>query len=169
MNALFRFFVSFSQIKPLDDHKLLASSGTPADMEQFSQYIQKNMNFYTLENDLTLSTHATANYIRSTLATALRRGPFQTNVLLGGYDEDVGASLYFCDYLATLQEVNFGSHGHASNFILSIFDRDWREGMNQEEAVELANKCIDELHTRFLISQPNFIMKVVDEEGVHVL
>ena len=105
-----------------------------------------------------LSTHATANYMRrqvifsgkeiligvgldltfvfvfvfwaynGKLADALRKGPYQTNCLLGGYDKEVGASLYFMDVYSALSKVNFGVHGHASNFLLSIFDREWKVG-----------------------------------------
>jgi 20S proteasome subunit beta 4 len=98
----------------------------------------------------------------------LRKGPFQTNVILAGHDND-GASLYWCDYLAALSKVPFGAHGYAANFIISIFDRDWREGMNLEEGLDLVKRCIHELHTRFLISQPKFIIKLVDANGIRLL
>mmetsp|Transcript_65909 Transcript_65909/g.148738 ORF Transcript_65909/g.148738 Transcript_65909/m.148738 type:complete len:149 (-) Transcript_65909:302-748(-) len=146
-----------------------------------------------------LSTHATANYMRrqvifsgkeiligvgldltfvfvfvfcaynGKLADALRKGPYQTNCLLGGYDKEVGASLYFMDVYSALSKVNFGVHGHASNFLLSIFDREWKEGLSVDEAKAIVEKCVAELHTRFLISQPNFIIKVVDVKGTRVL
>jgi 20S proteasome subunit beta 4 len=103
------------------------------------------------------------------LAKALRKGPYQTNLLLGGYDADAGASLYFIDYLSALAKVNFGAHGYASNFILSVFDRDWKPDMSLEQGLEVIRKCIHELHTRFLISQPNFVIKVVDKDGIRVV
>jgi 20S proteasome subunit beta 4 len=103
------------------------------------------------------------------LATALRKGPYQTNSLLAGYDDTSGPSLYFIDYLAALAKVNFGCQGHASNFLLSVFDREWKENMNLEEGLAVIKKCIHELHTRFLISQPVFIIKVVDANGIRVV
>ena len=48
----------------LDDNKLLGASGTHADNENFAEFIQKNIKLYTLNNDLSLSTHAAANYLR---------------------------------------------------------------------------------------------------------
>jgi len=60
------------------------------------------------------------------MADAPRKGPYQTNILLGGYDAAAGASLYFIDMYSSLAKVNFGVHGHASNFCLSIFDREWK-------------------------------------------
>ena len=37
------------------------------------------MELYALNNNMRLSTHATANFMRREMATALRKGPYQTN------------------------------------------------------------------------------------------
>lgn len=153
----------------LDQSKLLAGSGTPADTTNFTEFIQKNLKLYELNNEVALSTHAAANFIRGQLAKALRKGPYQTNLLLGGYDANEGASLYFIDVYASFSKVNFGAHGYASNFLLSVFDRDYKKGMTEEEGLDLIRKCIHELHTRFMISQPNFTVKVVDKNGTRVV
>jgi len=168
-----RSILVFSQdedkIVELDQSKLLGQSGPQCDTANFAEFVEKNMKLYELNNDMRLSTHAAANYMRRELATALRRGPYQTNILLAGHDASVGPSLYFLDYLASLQQVKFGCHGHASNFLLSIFDREWKEGLSLEEARGVVDKCIAELQTRFLISQPKFLIKVVDENGIRTL
>lgn len=109
------------------------------------------------------------------LATALRKGPYQTNLLLAGYDEtpidkeNTSVSLYWMDYLSALAKVNFGAHGYAANFILSVFDRDWKPNMSLDEGLEVVRRCIHELKVRFLISQPVFIVKVVDKNGTRVV
>jgi len=103
------------------------------------------------------------------LATAIRKGPYQTNLLLAGYDEFNGASLYFMDYLAAFSKVNFAAQGYAANFISSVFDREWKADMNLEEAKSVVKKCLHELNTRFLISQPKFIVKVVDSQGTRTI
>lgn len=157
------------QILELDSHKLLVGAGVPADCAHFNEYIQRNLTLYELNNDIKLRTHGAANYIRGELATALRKGPYQTNLLLAGYDVQDGVSLYHMDYMASLSKVNFGAHGYAASFILSVFDRDWKKGMNLQEGLEVVRRCIHELRTRFLISQPVFILKVVDEAGTRVI
>merc|ERR1719231_86350 len=157
------------KITPLDSHKVIAASGTPADCVNFVDYINKNMKLYELNNGVNLSTKATANFIRNELATALRKGPYQSNILLAGHDAQDGSTLYTMDMYAALSKINFGAHGYAANFILSVFDRDWRKGMNVEEGIEVIKKCIHELNTRFLISQPVFIVKVIDKNGIRVI
>lgn len=136
----------------------------------FSRYVSKNINLYELSNDGTkLSTHAQANFARGELAAAIRKGPFQVNVLLGGYDENVGGSLYHLDYFGAMHKVKHGAQGYAQYFVSSIFDKDCTDSMTEEDALKVVEKCITEIHTRFLISQPNFIIKKVDKDGVKVL
>ena len=88
---------------------------------------------------------------------------------MGGYDAAGGASLYFLDYLASLNKVNFGCHGHASNFVLSILDREWTAGLSEAQGLAIMKKCIDELQVRYLVHMPKFILKIVDKSGVRIL
>ena len=134
------------------------------------RYVSKNINLYELANDGTkLSTHAQANFARGELAAALRRGPYQVNILLGGYDEKTGGSLYHLDYFGALQKVNHGAQGYAQYFCSSIFDKQYTESLTEAEALKVIEHCIQEIHTRFLLSQPNFMIKKVDKDGVHVI
>ena len=164
---------NLDKITKLSPSSALAVSGPNSDLVNFSEYISKNISLYQLSNDgLQLSTHAQANYCRGELATALRKGPYQVNCLLGGYDAPSGkgkGSLYWMDNYAALSKVNYGCQGYASNFCLSIMDRDWTEGLDQDQAVAIVDKCIRELEVRFMMSQPNFIVKVVDKDGVRTL
>lgn len=163
---------NLDKIAELSSHSAMGVSGPNCDLVNFSEYISKNLALYELSNDgMKLSTHAQANFCRGELAKALRKGPFQVNVILGGYDENVpnGGSLYVMDYLGSCQKVNYGAQGYASNFTLSIMDRDWEEGLNEEQAVKIVEHCIRELNMRFLLNQSNFIIKVVDKDGVRTV
>lgn len=103
------------------------------------------------------------------LATALRKGPYQTNLLLAGLDEKGAVELFTLDYMASMAKVRFGAHGYAANFVISIFDREWVPDLSLDQALDIIRKCIKELHTRFLISQPKFLIKVVDSNGIRVV
>jgi len=59
------------------------------------------------------------------LATALRRAPYQVNLLIGGHDEDAGPSLYFMDYMACMHKMNYAAHGYAGYFLYALLDRHW--------------------------------------------
>merc|ERR1740133_773188 len=106
--------------------------------------------------------NATAYYIRSELASSLRsRRPYQTNVLLGGVDEEDGPALYFMDYMGALQKVNFGAHGYSSYFCLAIMDKNWKPDMSLEEGKALLRLCVEQLRTRFMMAMPSFMLRTV--------
>ena len=101
----------------------------------------------------------------------MRKGPYQVNVLLGGYDaKDDTASLYYIDYMGTLHKVPHGAQGYASYFCSSIFDKEYfPQSCTEEDALKIIEHCIQEIKTRFMIDQSNFMIKKVDKDGVQVV
>lgn len=87
------------------------------------------------------------------------------NILMAGYDNESGASLYYIDYIATLYKVDKGAFGYGSYFSLSTMDRHYRSDMSVEEAIELVDKCILEIRSRLVVAPPNFVIKIVDKDG----
>jgi 20S proteasome subunit beta 4 len=87
------------------------------------------------------------------------------NVILAGYDKDVGASMYYIDYIATLHKIDKGAFGYGSYFCLSLMDKLYHPDMTLEEAVDLVDKCIKEIRLRLVVAPQNFMIKVVDKDG----
>jgi 20S proteasome subunit beta 4 len=100
------------KIVKIDSHKVFATSGDAGDRVQFCEFIKKNLDLYYYRNDLTLSTRAVANFTRKELAEALRQSPYNVNLLIAGWDEEEGATLYYSDYLANMSKVPHGAHGY---------------------------------------------------------
>ena len=108
--------------------------------------------------------------MRSELAEALRRGPYQVNCLVGGFEHLTGeAKLYWMDYLGTLQQVTKGAHGYAGYFVNSVLDNSFQKDMSLDDGINTLKKCILELRTRFIIKQPNFVAKIVTKDGIKVI
>lgn len=101
--------------RELNKHTLMTFSGEAGDTVQFAEYIQANVQLYSMRNNMELSPAATANFVRGELARALRsRKPYTVNLLLGGYDSIADKpTLYWIDYLASLAPVPYAAHGYA--------------------------------------------------------
>jgi 20S proteasome subunit beta 4 len=93
----------------------------------------------------------------------------RNNLILGGYDQGEGPSLYYIDYLGSLHMMKYTAQGYAAYFVLSTLDRLYRPNMNLEEALEVLRACLDEMGRRFLLKQRHFMVKIADERGVRVL
>ena len=156
------------QIIRIDGNKLIGAAGPAADRVHFLEYVEKNVALYALRAGHTLSTHATAQFTRNELAEALRKGPYQVNLLIGGYDKQggVGPSLYFVDYLGAMHRVNVGAHGYASYFAMSLFDRFYQRDCSLEEGLAVVNRVLEELRTRFLLKIGNIKVKIASAQGI---
>ncbi|CAL8470453.1 g9995 [Coccomyxa elongata] len=157
------------KLVPIDSHKLMCLSGEPGDRVQFSEFIMANARLYALRHERSLTTKAVANFTRSELATALRKGPYNVNLLIAGWDEKTGPSLYWMDYLATMHRMNVAGTGYGSYFVLSMMDRLWRPDLTQEEAVQLMEKGIEEVKRRLVVAPPSYVIKIVDSAGIRTV
>lgn len=154
-----------NKIVNLDSHKIMSLSGPNGDRVAFSEYIKKNLALYSLRHGSNLSTHAAANFTRKQLAEALRSDPYQVNLLIGGFDDEQGAALYYMDYLASMSKVPFAAHGYASFFVSGLLDRVCKPSMTLDEVKAAMAACIKELGKRFLVNAENWSFKIVDKDG----
>ena len=71
------------------------------------------------------------------------------------------------DEYGSLQRlIQYGAHGYGSNFILSILDQGYKDGMTKVEALEVIKKCFQQLRTRYVINSPQPpCIKILDKDG----
>ena len=128
-------------------------AGETCDRERFASYVLRNIAWNKYKTGAALDLNAIAEYTRSELAYAIRNGPYQTNILIGGIDDDGKAKLFWLDYMGTMQQVGKGAHGYAGYFTSSILEDNYREGLTQEQGLAIMKKCANEMRTRFLHDQ----------------
>ncbi|KAJ2951496.1 hypothetical protein O0L34_g13648 [Tuta absoluta] len=158
------------KIHKISDRLVMGVIGDSGDTTQFAEYIAKNIQLYKMRNGYELGPTAAANFTRRNLAEYLRSStPYFVNLLMGGYDKENGPELYFMDYLASSVKVPFASHGFGGYLSLSILDRYHKKDLTQEQAYEVLQKCVTEIHKRLFVSLPNFQVTVVTKDGIKVL
>ena len=142
-------------------------SGDPGDVEQFSQLIRANMQFYAMKNDYETTPEETAHFTRRHLATAIRKKPYNVMMVIGGYNEITKKpSLHYLGQYASCIPVPFAAHGYGAMFTNSLLDRWYRPDLSYEECLGLLEKVIKELKRRFIVNLPNFKIKKCDKDGV---
>ncbi|KAJ1918922.1 Proteasome subunit beta type-4 [Mycoemilia scoparia] len=157
------------KMKQLNKNNVMSVTGEAGDVDSFSEYIEANIKLFGLRQNRPLTTSECAYWTRGTLAEALRsRSPYNVNLLIGGFNPNTKkSSLYRIDYLSSICEVPFAAHGYTSYFAYSLMDKEYRKDLTKEEAIKLAIRCVKQLDHRFLVGQPGFILRVIDEEGIH--
>ena len=64
------------KITELSSHKILGSSGEQCERYQFSNFMQRNLALQEYQTGVEMGVEATAQYMRTELAKALRQGPY---------------------------------------------------------------------------------------------
>lgn len=120
---------------------------------QFAEYVQANIQLYSMRNSSELGPPAVASFVRGELARALRtRNPYTVNLLLGGFDPITEKpTLYWCDYLASLAQVPYAAHGYAQYYCLSTLDKHHHPDIDLEKGLKILRMCSDELKRRMPI------------------
>ncbi|KAF2810450.1 N-terminal nucleophile aminohydrolase [Mytilinidion resinicola] len=159
---------SDDKTRALNSHSLMAFSGEAGDTIQFAEYIQANIQLYSMRNAMDLSPSATANFVRGELARALRsRKPYTVNLLLGGYDQITDKpSLYWIDYLASLAPLPYAAHGYAQYYCLSILDKHHHPDITFEQGMKILRMCTDELKRRLPVDFKGVLVKVITKDGI---
>jgi len=85
-----------------------------------------------------------------------------------GHDSE-GPALYYLDYMASMQKMSYAAHGYAGYFVTSTIDRYYTPGLSRAEGMELLRKCVAEIQLPFMANSPNFLVKVVDSNGISVV
>jgi 20S proteasome alpha/beta subunit len=154
----------YDRIAEIDRRHILALSGETGDSLKVSELIQGNVALYKFRNAVELSTEAVSHYIRAIMAEAIRKGAYEVNMLLGGYDGK--PALYFLDYLGTLQKIPYGGQGYCQYFVLSVFDKHYKPNMTLDEGKALMKLALDQVKQRFAVAPHGFIVKLADAEGI---
>ncbi|TID27819.1 putative proteasome subunit beta type-2 [Venturia nashicola] len=154
--------------RQLNSQNLMAYSGEAGDTVQFAEYVQANVQLYSMRNNTQLGPDAVANFVRGEVAKALRsRRPYNVNLLLGGVDPITGKpSLYWCDYLAALAKLPYAAHGYAQYYCLSILDKHHHPDIDLEQGLKIFRMCTDELKRRLPIDFKGMYVKIITKDGI---
>lgn len=99
-----------------------------------------------------------ADYLRS-------RTPYRVNLMLGGVDKS-GVNLYYMDYLASSNKVNYAAQGYCGYMAPAVLDKYWKPNMDQADGLVVMKLVIGQIRKRLAFAQPRFVIKILTKNGV---
>ena len=118
---------------------------------------------------VTVEKEEEAAALAAAAASALENGD-QRQVRQQNNTQKLEPRLYWLDEYGSLQQIQYGSHGYGSNFILSILDQGYKPNMSKEDATQLLLNCFQQLRTRYIINSPQPpCIKCIDSNGCILL
>ncbi len=154
------------KIAKITDRAAMTISGLVAD----AQILVDNMRYIVREYELTtgrpMSIRAMASNLSLILSSYLRIYPFIVQLLLGGYDEKEGPSLYYLDLYGTVTREKYMATGSGSPVAFGVLESGYREDLSLDAAVDLAVKAVTAALSRDGFSGEGVDVLVIGRDGV---
>jgi proteasome beta subunit len=148
----------------VDGHLAVTISGGVADAQNVVDSLKYYANSYRIEKGQLLPVKSAARIVSNILFSS-RYYPYIAIVLVGGYDEGVGGSLYNIDFFGSSNPDKVTSSGSGSPVALGVLEEGYEEGMSVNRGVTLAANAIIAAMRRNVFTGDNFDVAVIDKTG----
>ncbi len=152
------------KIVEIDDHIMVTTAGLVADARVLIDSARVKAQQNRLIYDYPISVYKLTKYIADKQQLYTQYGgvrPYGVSFLVGGYVDKAG--LYETDPSGIIIECKARSIGSGSEKINELFNKEYKEGMSLEEAIELAIKGLKIVSK---VSKKDILFKYVDKEGI---
>ncbi len=151
----------------LDEKIVMTISGLAADGQALARYLRAEFKLYHMNNSRRIGMNA-AGALLSNILQGNKFYPYYVQLLMGGYDEDKGTTLFSFDAFGSYEEdKRFAASGSGSPIALGVLEDSYREGMSSDEGAKLAVRAIRAAVERDIASGGKAIdVCVINKSGV---
>ncbi len=152
------------KIYPVTDFVALTISGGVGDALAILRFLKAQAALYEVERGTKITPKAVASLLSNVL-NGNRYYPFMFMPLIGGVNKV--AELYEIDPVGSIADKKkYGVTGSGSDFAISILDSDYKEGLNEDDAIALAVKSVMASKNRDIYTGGKTISAVIiDKQG----
>jgi len=156
------------KIYKLDENIGLTIAGSVGDAQQIVRIMRSQLKLHKLETrELTVKGAST---LLSNILHGHKMMPYLNQFVLGGRDSKENGMLYTLDPAGGLMKHDrFTTTGSGSQMAYGVFEDNYEEGMDHEEAKDLATRAVEAAMERDTASGNGIMVAEITEEGFNVL
>lgn len=152
------------KITPLADRIYICRSGSAADTQNLSRYVQWFLEQHQMELGKDSDVLTAAKLAQSMAYN--NKNALQAGLIVAGWDADQGGSVYAIPLGGTLIKVPFSIGGSGSAYIQGLTDKMWRPNMTEAECKAFVVKCVTHAIARDGSSGGCIRTVVINKDGV---
>jgi len=154
------------KVYKLDDNIGLTIAGSVGDAQKIVRMMRSQLKLHKLETK-ELSVKGTGTLL-SNILHGNKMMPFMNQFILGGVEDDQGV-LYDLDPAGGLMRHDrYTATGSGSQMAYGVLEDNYEEGMNRDEAIDLAKRVIKSAMERDTASGNGIMVVEITEEGYNV-
>ena len=120
------------KITPLADFVYMLRSGSASDTQAIASYVQLFIAQHVAEEGDQISVKTAANLVRG--LAYQNKDAMEAGMIVAGWDRWGGGQVWGIPLGGTLLQAPFATGGSGSSYIYGWMDKNWRDGMTEEEA-----------------------------------
>ncbi len=157
----------FSKIFDLSEKIVATIAGHAADSQLFMRIMKGELKLLELKNERKVKVKEAAMILNSMQYNAVRTQGSIVSVILGGYDDIEGFSLYDLSPDGTISShEGYVVDGSGSIYIKGLFDNEYKKDISQKDALSLIEKAFKTAFKNDNASGGGFIAKVITKSGI---
>src|SRR5208283_5402233 len=143
----------------------VACAGLVGDMQILAKEMEAQANLFSMDTGRKISVHAASKLMANVLFNR-RYAPLITQTIVGGIDDDEGASLYVLDVLGSLLPDKYAVVGSGTEIAIGVIEDGYKETMSADEAKELVTRAIKSAVSRDSMSGDGIDFLIITKEGI---
>ena len=132
---------SVRKVVNLSKYMLGTIAGGAADCAFWQRNLSLQCRMHELRENKRITT-ASASKLLANQIYGMRGRGLSMGIMIGGIDDKLGPSLYYLDDDGTRLKGNLFSVGSGGTYAYGVVDREYREDLTEDEAVELGKRAI---------------------------
>ncbi|KAK9861748.1 hypothetical protein WJX84_001962 [Apatococcus fuscideae] len=128
------------KITPLAENVYICRSGSAADTQAISAYVQWFLQQHAVDLDRHVSVKTAAKLAQTMVYQ--NKNMFQAGLIIAGWDKQGGGSVHTVPLGGTLLQVPYSIGGSGSGYITGLCDKLWRPNMTQQECQEFVVRAV---------------------------
>jgi proteasome beta subunit len=156
------------KIYSITDYVALTISGGVGDALAIIRFLKAQAALYEVERGTRITPRAVASLLSNVL-NGNRYYPFMFMPLIGGMNNK--AELYEIDPVGSIADKKkYGVTGSGSDFAISILDSEYKEGLNEDDAIALGVKAVMASKNRDIYTGGKTIsVTIIDKDGYRIV
>lgn len=156
-----------SKVYELSKFIVGTTAGHAADNQLVMRHIKSEFKLFELQKERTITVKEAAMILNSIQYSLIRSQGSVVSVILGGYDEKTGFSLYNMSPDGTIvANDGYVADGSGSIYVKGVLDTNYSSNLSEKDALELIEKGFKASFKNDPSSGGGFIVKVITKDGI---
>ncbi|MDQ3839681.1 MAG: proteasome subunit beta [Thermoproteota archaeon] len=156
------------KIQKVDRHLGMTIAGGVADAQNLVDIMRYNANIYRLTNRELMPIKSAARLCSNVLFNQ-RYFPYYVQIILAGYDKNVGGQIYNIDLFGSMTSEKFISTGSGSPVAYGYLESEFKDNLNVDESYKIAIQAVAAAIRRNAGTGDNINAVIIDKEGYREL